>query len=111
MVARGEADVAAIDCVIHALLARHRPAALAGTRPLGRTPRAPAPPFVTRADFDDATVARLRAALFRACRDPSLEAARADLLLAGVAALPGLAYARIKAFERFAARRGYPALA
>ena len=32
MVAEGAADVAAIDCVSHALLARHRPAALAGTR-------------------------------------------------------------------------------
>ena len=36
MVARGEADVAAIDCVVHALLARHRPGALHGT---GRSPR------------------------------------------------------------------------
>ena len=66
---------------------------------------------MTRADFDDATVARLRAALFRACRDPSLEAARADLLLAGVAALPLAAYDRIRELEGLAARRGYPALA
>jgi hypothetical protein len=50
MVAPGEADVAAIDCVIHALLARYRPAALAGTRPLGWTPGAPAPPFVIKAE-------------------------------------------------------------
>src|SRR5919106_1169060 len=74
MIARGEADVAAIDCVVHALLVRHRPAAVAGTRPLGRTPSAPAPPFVARASAGEATVARLRAALFRALDDPALEA-------------------------------------
>jgi ABC-type phosphate/phosphonate transport system substrate-binding protein len=111
MVARREADVAAIDCVVHALLVRHRPAAVAGTRPLGRTPPAPAPPFVTRTSAGEATVARLRAALLRAFDDPALEATRTDLLLAGIEVLPPAAYARIKAFERFAARRGYPVLA
>jgi ABC-type phosphate/phosphonate transport system substrate-binding protein len=111
MVARGEADVAAIDCVVHALLVRHRPAAVAGTRPLRQTPKAPAPPFVTGAAAGDATVARLRTALFRAFDDPSLETARADLLLAGIEALPLAAYDRIRGFERFAARRGYPILA
>ena len=111
MVARGEADVAAIDCVVHALLVRHRPVAVAGTRPLGRTPQAPAPPFVTGAAASDATVARLRTALCRAFDDPSLEAARADLLLAGLEVLPLAAYGRIKGFEQFAARRGYPVLA
>jgi hypothetical protein len=111
MVARGEADVAAIDCVVHGLLVRHRPAAVAGTRPLGHTPQAPAPPFVTRAGTGDATVARLQTALFRAFDAPSLEPARADLLLAGIQVLPLAAYDRIKAFERFAARRGYPILA
>jgi ABC transporter, phosphonate, periplasmic substrate-binding protein len=111
MVARGAADVAAIDCVVHGLLVRHRPDAVAGTRPLGHTPQAPAPPFVTRAGTGGATVARLQAALFRAFDDPSLEPARADLLLAGIQVLPLAAYDRIKAFERFAARRGYPVLA
>jgi ABC-type phosphate/phosphonate transport system substrate-binding protein len=111
MVAARAADVAAIDCVVHALLVRHRPAALAGTRPLGRTPSAPAPPFVARASAGEATVARLRAALFRAFDDPALDAARTDLLLGGIEMLPLVAYDRIKAFERFAVRRGYPALA
>jgi ABC transporter, phosphonate, periplasmic substrate-binding protein len=111
MVARGTADVAAIDCVVHALLVRHRPAAVAGTRPLGQTPAAPAPPFVTRAAAGDATVERLRTALFRTFDDPSLEAARADLLLGGIEVLPRAAYDRINGFERFAAARGYPVLA
>jgi hypothetical protein len=111
MIARGAADVAAIDCVVHALLVRHRPDAVAGTLPLGHTPQAPAPPFVTRAGAGHETIARLQAALFRAFDDPSLEAARADLLLAGIEVLPLAAYHRIRGFERFAARRGYPVLA
>lgn len=111
MVARGEADVAAIDCVVHALLARHRPAALDGTRTLGRTARAVAPPFVTHARTGDENVGRLRSALARAFDDPALAAARADLMLAGLEILPLAAYDRIKAFERLAARHGYPVLA
>jgi ABC-type phosphate/phosphonate transport system substrate-binding protein len=111
MVARGKADVAAIDCVVHALLARHRPAALHGTRPLAETADAPAPPFVTQARAGEDVVARLRAALTRTFDDPALADARADLLLAGIEVLPLATYVRIKAFERYAARHGYPALA
>jgi ABC-type phosphate/phosphonate transport system substrate-binding protein len=111
MVARGEADVAAIDCVVHALLARHRPAALHGTRPLTETAAAPAPPFVTRARGGADLVTRLRVALTGTFDDPALAAAREDLLLAGVEILPPAAYVRIKAFERYAARHDYAALA
>ena len=111
MVARGEADVAAIDCVVHALLARHRPGALHGTRPLAETTEAPAPPFVTQARAGDDMVRRLRAALTQTFDDPALADARADLLLAGIEILPLAAYDRIRAFERYGTRRGYPVLA
>jgi ABC-type phosphate/phosphonate transport system substrate-binding protein len=111
MLARGEADAAAIDCVVHALLARHRPAALSGTRPLAETADAPAPPLVTRAGAGGELVARLWAALLSTFEDPALAAARADLLLAGIEILPPPAYLRIRAFERYAARLGYPLLA
>jgi ABC-type phosphate/phosphonate transport system substrate-binding protein len=111
MVARGEADVAAIDGVVHALLARHRPAALSGTRRLAETAAAPAPPLVTRAVAGAELVARLRAALRSTFDDPTLAAARGDLLLAGIEILPPAAYLRIRAFERYAARLGYPVLA
>jgi ABC-type phosphate/phosphonate transport system substrate-binding protein len=110
MVADGAADVAAIDCVSHALLARHRPAALGGTRVLCRSAAAPAPPFVTRAAAGEALIERLRAALCRACAEPALAALRQALLLDGVAILPPSAYRRIPAFARLAARHGYPAL-
>jgi ABC-type phosphate/phosphonate transport system substrate-binding protein len=110
LVASRHAAVAAIDCVTHALLARHRPAALAGTRPLCRTAPAPAPPFVTRKNAGDDLVRRLRSALRGALEDPALAPARADLLLDGIEILPAAAYARITAFARFAARHGYAAL-
>jgi ABC-type phosphate/phosphonate transport system substrate-binding protein len=92
MVARGEAELAAIDCITYGLLARHRPAALTGTRPLCHSPAALAPPFVTRADAGGELVARLRAALQGALDDPDLAAARDDLLLAGIELQPAAAY-------------------
>lgn len=110
MVAQGQADCAAIDCVVHALLARHRPAALAGTRALCRTAPAPAPPYVTRAGADDVLVARLRFALQAALDAPDLAAARDDLLLDGIEVLPRSAYDEILGFERRAARHGYAEL-
>ncbi len=110
LVASGAAEVAAIDCVSHALLARHRPQALAGTRVLCRTASAPAPPYVTRADAGDDLVRHLQAALRAALADPELEATREQLLLDGIELLPPSAYLRIPAFARLAARHGYPVL-
>ena len=104
------ADVAAIDCVTHALLARHRPAALAGTRVLCRTAAAPAPPYVTRADAGDDLVARLQAALRAACDDSRARGRARGLLLDGIEVLAASAYRRIPAFGRLAARHGYPML-
>jgi len=110
LVQRRAADVAAIDCVTYGLLARHRPAALSGTRPLCRTAGAPAPPFVTRRNAGPDLVRRLRGALQSAVLDPELAEARADLLLDGLELLPPSAYARITAFARFAASHAYPQL-
>jgi len=83
-VAAGQADIAAIDCVTHALLQRHRPAATVGLRVIGRTALAPALPLVTRRDTDDATVAALQSALRGALADPGLAEARAALLIEGI---------------------------
>ena len=108
LVARGEADLASIDCVTHALLARHRPRALAGTRVLGRTMRAPALPYVTAAHADPATVAGMRAALRHALADPRSARARTDLLIAGLHFLDVEDYAPIDAIERAALDLDYP---
>ena len=111
LVAAGEADVCATDCVTHALLARHRPEALAGLRVLARSPAAPGLPYVTRAAASDDLVARLRAALFAALEDPDLAAAREALLLAGAEVLPISAYQPILDMESRAESLGYAAVA
>ncbi len=111
LVIAGTADVAAIDCVTHALLARHRPAGLAGTRVLCRSGSAPGLPYVTAAGAGDETLRRLRAGLSRALADADLAAARADLLIAGAVELPATAYGRILEVESEAAALGYTRLA
>lgn len=106
-VAAGVADLAAIDCVSHALLARHAPSALAGTRVLCASPPAPGLPYVTHDDADDGLVARLRAGLAAALADPRLAPARDALLIAGMEVLPLEAYAAIPAMRRAAEALGY----
>ncbi len=110
MIKRGEASVTAIDCVTYALLEAYRPEALAGTRKLGRTYRAPAIPYVARTGQDGQTVARMRTAVARAFADPDLRTARQALFLKDIEYLPLAAYGPIAAFQDFAVRHGYPAL-
>lgn len=101
-VRRREADIAAIDCVIHGLLERHAPGGLDGTRVIGMTPAAPGLPFVcaNRTTCDD--LLRLRAGLARAMADPDLRATRESLLIIGAEVLPLEAYERIRQLERSA---------
>jgi len=89
-VARGDADVAAIDAVTFALLGRHRPESVAGVRLLAFSQAAPALPFVTR---PGGPVAALRRALRRVVADPALADTRAALLLDDVVVLDADAYA------------------
>ena len=95
-VAEGRADVAAVDCVTHALLAAHAPAALAGTRVLAATPSAPGLPLVAGRHVNRATRARVRAALWAALGDPDLRHCRQVLRIGGLRVLPKRAYARIR---------------
>ena len=110
MVKAGGADVMAMDCVVHALLARYRPKALQGTRILAQSEPAPAPPFVISATADGETVRRLRAALADAMSDADAADAKAALLLDGVTFRPLQDYARILAFEAAGLTRGYTEL-
>lgn len=111
MIGNGEADVAAIDCVTHALLTRHRPAELAGTRVLSRTRRVAAPPYVTAATTPPETLARLRTALLRVMQTPSLQPARRALLLDRVQVLSRGAYQPIQQLEEEALHCGYHEIA
>ena len=110
LVAAGKADVAAIDCVTYAMLERHRPAAIEGTRVLCQTERGPGIPYVTRTGTDPLTVEHMRAAIVDAFADPDTEAARGALFLGGVEVLPHVAYYDLVEFERRAVEHGYPKL-
>lgn len=107
MIQRGEVDVAAIDCVTHALLARYRPSELAGTRVLYRTAHVPAPPYVTSASTPAETLAAMRDAVVRAIEHSSMATVRTTLLIAGVEFLHNKAYLPIESLELFANGHNY----
>jgi ABC-type phosphate/phosphonate transport system substrate-binding protein len=110
MVANGEADVAALDCVTFALLSRHCPQALAGTRMLTLTPRAPGLPYITRRSEDSDFLSRLRSGLTAACQDPTLTECREALMICGFSILALSDYACIVETETAAFKSGYTEL-
>ncbi|MDA1098886.1 MAG: PhnD/SsuA/transferrin family substrate-binding protein [Proteobacteria bacterium] len=110
MIARGEADIAAIDCVTHALMLRHDPASVAGTRVLAQTRAAPALPYVTGAGTSSDDWTRLRAAVDRALADPALTTARDALMIQGFADLSLPDYGIMLEMEAEAAAAGYAEL-
>ena len=81
------ADVAAIDCVTHALLARYRPAAIKGLRQIGWTASVPGLPYVTLAACTREQQAAMRRALTAAFIDPALKPVRDALLIGGFSLL------------------------
>ncbi len=106
MIQRGEADVAAVDCITYGLLQRHRPEALAGTRVIAETALAPAPPYVTSASTPESTVDALRSALSSAIDELQPETADA-LGLVGLSQLTVADYEPIAALARQADAVGY----
>jgi ABC-type phosphate/phosphonate transport system substrate-binding protein len=107
----GAADATSLDCVTHALLARHRPAALAGTRILAATAPSPTLPWVTAATTDAVTLEALRQALAATVADKSLRWAFDALLIDSVVATSAADYEILLDYARTAARLGYPELA
>jgi ABC-type phosphate/phosphonate transport system substrate-binding protein len=106
----GRADVAAIDCVTHKLLERYRPNAIKGTRILGRTFFAPAPPYVTHANRGTDVKKRIKTALMGAFSDTDLDACRSDLLLKRISEQDDTIYEKLLDFEIYASKLGYPDL-
>ncbi len=87
----GDADLASLDEVSVAALARFDPAAVTGLRTIGWSAAAATPAFVTAATTPDATVGALRITLAVAMTDPALAAARDVLGITGlVPPQPGL---------------------
>ena len=98
-VAAGEADVAAIDSLVWALLRRHAPADAARLRPVARTPPQPSPPLVGSAALPPAEAARLRTALLALADDAPGRALLADVCLAGFAPATRADYAVTRTLE------------
>jgi ABC-type phosphate/phosphonate transport system substrate-binding protein len=107
MILRREVDVAAIDCVTHALLVRHRPSEIEGTRVLMSTQEVPAPPFVTGLAAGRKWLPRMRRALHRALDQAALAEAKAALLLDRIEVLPDEAYSPIAAIAAVADEHDY----
>jgi ABC-type phosphate/phosphonate transport system substrate-binding protein len=111
MIIKGEADVAAIDCVTHALMSRHSPEVLARTRILALTPHMPGLPYITRGNADTVLLQRLRSGLEAACHDPSLAECRETLMIRTFSFLSPADYECIISMETAASRSGYPEVA
>jgi ABC-type phosphate/phosphonate transport system substrate-binding protein len=109
-VAEGRADLAAIDCVSFALLARGRPELIERVAVVAESPRSPSLPFIANARLGASTIAAVRQALFAALADPNLAEARAALGLRGARPSSPADYDRVSEIERGAAAAGYARL-
>jgi ABC-type phosphate/phosphonate transport system substrate-binding protein len=110
MVASGEADVAAVDCVSFAHLARVCPGVVAELRVLSWTPGSPCLPFITARSGGDATVSVLRSALAGVFDDRALAPVRERLFLTGVDLQPAEGFGEVLRLERGAVEQGYPTI-
>jgi ABC-type phosphate/phosphonate transport system substrate-binding protein len=110
MVAAGEVDVAALDCVSFAHFRRVCPEVVAKLRVLSWTVASPGLPFITSRSADDATVQILRSALAEVFDDDALAPVRAQLLLCGVDVEPVEGFGEVLRLERGAVEQGYPAV-
>ena len=110
MVASGEADIAAIDCVSFAHFQRLYPAVVGQLRILSWTPSGPSLPFITARSASDETVRMLRSALADVFDDDGLAPVREQLLLNGVDLQPTEGFDEVLALERRAVEEGYPTI-
>jgi ABC-type phosphate/phosphonate transport system substrate-binding protein len=110
MVASGEADVAAIDCVSFAHFQRFYPSVVDQLRILSWTPSCPSLPFITARSASNATVRMLRSALADVFDDDGLAPVREQLLLKGVDLQPTEGFDEVLALERRAVEEGYPTI-
>ena len=110
MVAEGEADLAAIDCVSWAHFQRIAPERTGALRVLGWTDASPSLPFVTAAGTDAATLRALRSALGDLIGDPTLAGVRERLFLSGFDFAPDEGFTQVLGLARRAVELHYPQL-
>jgi ABC-type phosphate/phosphonate transport system substrate-binding protein len=111
MVADGEADLAAIDCVSWAHFQRIAPERTGALRVLGWTEASPSLPFVTATGTDAATLRALRSALADIIADPTLAEVRERLFLSGFDFAPDPGFTQVLGLAQRAAELHYPELA
>ncbi|MCP3735730.1 PhnD/SsuA/transferrin family substrate-binding protein [Sphingomonas sp. RP10(2022)] len=109
-VAGGDVDIAAIDAVTWAAIARFEPEAVAGLRILAATDSSPTLPFVTSRHTSRTTLALLRAALDEVSTAPALAETRDTLFLERIVPASIHRFAALRGLERDAARAGYARL-
>jgi hypothetical protein len=100
MIARDEADIAAIDCVTFEQLRTLEPALVAAVRVIGLSDASPGLPLVTAAGTEDRTLAALRAALADIVADTTVAPALDALLIDGFDVLSLDAYQNVIELER-----------
>jgi len=111
LVANGEADVAAIDCVSFAHFQRLDPQIAQAVRVLCWTASSPCLPYITsRAGSDAARTRVLHDALCAAVAATELAAVRERLLLAAIDSPPAEGFTDVLKLEQQAAELGYPVL-
>ncbi len=110
-IAEGRADLAAVDCVSFALLARGRPELIERVAVVAESVASPGLPFIAATGVGDQAVAAAREALIAALADPNLAEARATLGLKGARAASPADYDRVAEIEREAVAAGYARLA
>ncbi|MBC8130588.1 MAG: PhnD/SsuA/transferrin family substrate-binding protein [Rhizobiaceae bacterium] len=108
-VQRGDADVAAIDCVTFALA--QDAGRTGGLRVLGRSQAVPSLPFITSLQTTDVELASLRRALEKVGQMDGVAPALKAMRLTGFVTLKTSDYAPIAAMEASAIAAGYPVLA
>ncbi|MBK5015955.1 MULTISPECIES: phosphate/phosphite/phosphonate ABC transporter substrate-binding protein [Pantoea] len=101
-----QADIAAIDCVSWALLARYVPDELRGLHIIGETPAAPGLPLITAASTSAARLATLRTALHQLVSDPAWRGVCDDNLISGFSPVQRDDYQDVLAWEQQAAALG-----
>src|SRR5260370_20724927 len=100
MIARDEADIAAIDCVTFEHLRTLEPALVATVRAIGWSDAIPGLPLVTAAGTEDRTLPALRAALAAIAADKSVAPALHALLIDLFDPLSPPAFPRVRALQR-----------
>ena len=76
---RGDADIASVDALSYAYIARDEPALVSGLHVVGRGPAVPCLPFIVNGGATDAELAQWRAGFQHAATDPALGAVRRTL--------------------------------